>query len=107
MGNPGHLRLRAEQQRQRRLARRKCGKCHRQATNMLDWAGRQIAICSVCLDLLNGEIPCWSHLETPQGLRCSIGKPRPCNNCNVDRAPVLVRRGIARRAVGVLFRRPH
>ena len=39
---------RAEQQRGRRMARRRCGNCSSQAEEMLDWLGQVIPICSSC-----------------------------------------------------------
>ena len=40
--------IRAEQQRHRRMANRRCGNCPSPAEEMLDWLGQAIPICSLC-----------------------------------------------------------
>ena len=81
MVTDGEMRLRAEQQRRRRMARRSCGHCGEPAEVMLDWAGQRIPICRVCQALLNGDMPDWSALGPRQGIRCPIDTARPCYDC--------------------------
>ena len=93
---------RAQQQRDRRLARRVCGYCGSPADLMLEWGGsRPIAICGGCNSRLQGswrelQIPenewtepekAWSEYR-PAGFWCDLqerragGKvPDPCDDC--------------------------
>ena len=52
---------RAEQQRQRRLAKRNCGSCGEPADTMLPWGNQQVPICSPCQRKLEAPAPTAVH----------------------------------------------
>ena len=73
---------RAQQQQERRLATRVCGRCGAGAELMLDWGRQSIPICHPCNELL--ELAAygyaWRKLEG-QGIWCDVEDHRPCTDC--------------------------
>ena len=83
----GERSLEAEQAFKRRMAKRNCGHCGSQASEMKNWGGQRIAICQACQDRLSGTLETavedgydWRALAD-SGLWCHRDQLRPCDDC--------------------------
>lgn len=77
----------AEQAFRRRMAKRTCGHCGSQASEMKEWGGQRIAICQACQDRLSGPLETsveegydWRALAD-SGPWCDRDQLRPCDDC--------------------------
>ena len=78
---------RAQQQRERRMARRRCGNCGEQADAMMVWGTQYVSVCFGCRGRLTGDMPDWSRYGPGQGPRCPVGTVRPCYDCTREDEP--------------------
>ena len=84
----------SERQKQRRLAKRGCGRCGEQPVKMEEWSGRWIPICNLCLAKLNAPTPspvwCAFHEAPPSRFR----RPAPSRQPVAEPDPPVETHGV-------------